>query len=77
MTKKNNSKVKDSYLEKIEKFKKYNKAYYDSSSPIVDDAVYDKLKIDILDLEKKYKFLKNKYSPSTNVGHKPSKNFKK
>ena len=39
MTKKNNSKVKDSYLEKIEKFKKYNKAYYDSSSPIVDDAV--------------------------------------
>ena len=65
MTKKNNSKVKDSYLEKIEKFKKYNKAYYDSSSPIVDDAVYDKLKIDILDLEKKYKFLKNKYSPST------------
>ncbi len=75
--KKNNSKIKDSYLEKIEKFKKYNKAYYDNSNPIVEDAVYDSLKIEILDLEKKYKFLKNKYSPSTNVGYKPSKNFKK
>ena len=77
MMKKNNSKVKDSYLKKIETFKKYNKAYYDSNSPIVDDNVYDSLKIDILDLEKKYKFLKNKYSPSINVGYKPSKNFKK
>ena len=76
MMKKNNSKVKDSYLKKIETFKKYNKAYYDSNSPIVDDNVYDSLKIDILDLEKKYKFLKNKYSPSINVGYKPSKNFK-
>ena len=56
MMKKNNSKVKDSYLKKIETFKKYNKAYYDSNRPIVYDNVYDSLKINILDLEKKYKF---------------------
>ena len=36
-----------------------------------------KLKKEILDLEKKYNFLKSKNSPSKNVGFKPSKNFKK
>ncbi len=35
------------------------------------------LKKNILDLEKKYKFLKSKDSPSLKIGHKPSKNFKK
>ena len=36
-----------------------------------------KLKKEILDLEKKYKFLKSKNSPSKSIGYKPSKNFKK
>ena len=35
------------------------------------------LKKEILDLEKKYKFLKNKNSPSKIVGYKPSKSFEK
>ena len=43
----------------------------------VADFEYDKLKISILDLEKKYKFLKSDKSPSLTVGFKPSKNFKK
>ena len=35
------------------------------------------LKNEIIDLEKKYNFLKNKNSPSKNVGFKPSKSFEK
>ena len=47
------------------------------SNPKVSDQQYDRLKNEILLLEKKYKFLKSKNSPAKAVGHKPSKNFKK
>ena len=68
--------VKD-YLNKIDLLNDYNKNYYDLSSPLVKDEQYDKLKKEILDLENKYTYLKNKNSPSKIVGYKPSKNFKK
>jgi len=77
MIKKNNLKIKEDYLKKIQIYKKYNEAYFNKSNPLVDDNVYDNLKNEILILEKKYPFLKNKESPSLNVGFKPSKNFKK
>ncbi len=77
MIKKDNSKIKKTYLEKIKILKKYNEAYFNKSNPIVEDNVYDVLKNEILDLEKKYIFLSSKDSPSTNVGFKPLKNFKK
>ena len=64
-------------LKKIKLFQKYNKHYYDLNNPLVDDFKFDKLKLEIIDLEKKYKFLKNKDSPSNSVGFKPSKIFKK
>mgnify|MGYP001242635024 FL=1 len=66
--------VKD-YLNKIDLLNDYNKNYYDLSSPLVKDEQYDKLKKEILDLENKYTYLKNKNSPSKIVGYKPSKNF--
>ncbi len=75
--KNDNLKVKKNYLEKIKKFQTYNEAYYNKSDPIVDDAIYDSLKNEILQLEKTYIFLRSKDSPSTNIGYKPSKNFKK
>ena len=75
--KNDNLKVKKNYLEKIKKFQTYNEAYYNKSDPIVDDAIYDSLKNEILQLEKTYTFLRSKDSPSTNIGYKPSKNFKK
>ncbi len=75
--KNSNLKVKKNYLEKIKKFQTYNEAYYNKSDPIVDDAIYDSLKNEILQLEKTYTFLKSNDSPSTNIGYKPSKNFKK
>ena len=77
MIKKNNLKIKEDYLKKIQIYKKYNEAYFNQSNPLVDDNVYDNLKNEILILEKKYSFLKDKESPSINVGFKPSKNFKK
>ena len=43
----------------------------------INSAVDDLLKKEILDLEKKYKFLKSDNSPSKTLGFKPSKIFKK
>ena len=63
-------------IKKISEIERYNRAYYDKNSPIISDSEYDSKKI-IIDLENKYKFLKNKFTNSNNVGFKPSKNFKK
>ncbi len=73
----NKKKVEKKYLKKINLLDQYNKNYYDLNSPLVPDNIYDKLKIEILDLEKNYIFLKSDKSPSKIVGFKPSKNFKK
>ncbi len=73
----NKKKLENEYLKKINLLDQYNKNYYDLSSPLVSDKIYDKLKIEILNLEKSYVFLKSDKSPSKIVGFKPSKNFKK
>ena len=72
-----NKKIEKNYNLKIKELQRLNKLYYDQSKPAVNDEQFDKLKNEILLLEKKYKFLKNKNSPSKIVGYKPSKNFKK
>ncbi len=69
--------IKKQYLKKISDLQRHNQAYYDKSAPLITDADYDKLKNDIINYEKKYKFLKNQNSPSLLVGFRPSKNFKK
>jgi len=65
------------YLKKIKELKKYDKAYFEKDSPIISDKDYDKIKLEILELEKKYKYLINKNSPSQKIGYKPSGKFKK
>jgi len=65
------------YLKKIKLIQKYNEFYYNKDSSIVTDYEFDQLKKEVLDLEKKYSFLKNKNSPSLSVGFTPSSNFKK
>ena len=72
-----NEEIKKNYLKKIKRFNAYNKNYYEKSKPLVSDAEFDELKIEILYLENKYDFLKNYNSPSKSVGFKPSKNFQK
>ena len=69
--------IKKIYQLKIEKFKEYNKLYYQDSNPVIDDREYDILKFEIIDLENKYSFLNKESSPTISVGYKPSKNFKK
>ena len=71
----NEKKIKQNYLNKIKELQKHNKLYYNESSPILSDKKYDELKKEIINIEKKYKYLRNNLSPSTNVGFKPSKNF--
>ena len=70
-------KINQKYLEKIRLLQKYNKHYYNLNKPSVDDSEFDRLKLEVVNLEKKYKFLKHKDSPSNSVGFKPSKIFKK
>ena len=72
-----NKLIEKEYLKKIDLFKKYNQSYYSDSISIISDEEFDILKKEILEIEKKYKLLKNKFSPSVSVGFKPSKNFKK
>ena len=72
-----NTKIKQDYQKKIDELKKHNKFYYENSSPVISDKEYDNLKRQILDLEKEYAYLESNFSPSKNVGFKPSKNFAK
>ena len=72
-----NKYIKQEYQKKINELKKHNKFYYENSSPVISYSEYDKLKKKVLNLEKKYNFLKSNFSPAKTVGFKPSKNFAK
>ena len=72
-----NDQIKNDYKNKIQLLKRYNKKYFDENLSVVSDAEYDLLKKEILSLEKNFLFLNHKDSPSSKVGYKPSKNFKK
>ena len=65
------------YNEKIKLINYYNKKYYNNNISKISDSEYDTLKKEILELERKYKYLNHKSSPSKIVGHKPSRYFKK
>ena len=67
--------IKKYYKKKINELKNHNKLYFEKSSPEISDSQYDKTKKEILDLEKKYSFLKSDLSPSITLGYTPSKNF--
>ena len=69
--------IKKEYQKKIDSFNYHSKKYYNENTSEISDTKFDQLKKEILQLEKKYNFLKSKKSPQTQVGYKPSKNFKK
>ena len=73
----NKNLIKKDYKKKIELFNKYNRQYYNENASEILDSDFDTLKKNIIKLEKKYSFLKSKKSPQTQIGHKPSKNFRK
>ena len=69
--------IRDLYKKKIKEFKHHNFLYFEKNNPKLTDGDFDKLKNEILELEKNYKYLNDKDSPSNSIGFKPSKNFKK
>ena len=75
--KKYNSKIIKDYNRKFQLLKKYNNSYYIKDAPIISDDKYDKLKIDLINLENKYKFLKKNNSVQNIVGAELSGKFKK
>ena len=52
--------IKQEYEQKIKILKKHNKYYFDEDNPRISDSEYDEIKNDVINLEKKYSFLKNK-----------------
>ena len=73
----NKNLIKKKYQKKIELFNYYNLKYYNDNISEISDSDFDNLKNEIIDLEKKYIFLKSNKSPQIQVGYKPSKIFKK
>tara|TARA_B100000886_G_scaffold237520_1_gene166376 strand:+ start:1253 stop:3271 length:2019 start_codon:yes stop_codon:yes gene_type:complete len=61
------------YNQKIKILRKHNKLYFSDDDPQISDSEYDKIKKEIFDLEKKYKFLKK----NNLVGSPPSNKFTK
>ena len=56
----NKNLIKKNYKKKVDLFNRYNKKYFDENISEISDSDFDKLKREILDLEKKYTFLKSK-----------------
>ena len=73
----NKAEIIKTYKKEIENYRKLNEAYYDKNKPLITDAEYDTIKFELIELEKKYKYLQDEFSPSNTVGFKPSKIFKK
>ena len=67
----------EKYKLKITSQKKHNNLYFNNDNPEISDAEYDILKIEILDLEKKYKYLKKLNFQKDIVGSPPTNKFKK
>ncbi len=65
------------YNNKISRLNEHNKLYFEKSNPKITDAEYDKLKNEILNLEKENPYLKNSNNSNIKVGYTPSKNFEK
>jgi len=69
--------VEKVYIKKVNELRKHDEAYFKHDNPIISDKDYDDIKAEIFNLEKEYKYLKNKNSPSQKVGYEPSGKFKK
>ncbi len=65
------------YKKKLNLIKKHNKLYYNEDKPEITDAKYDELKSEVLNLEKKNKFLSKLNLNENPVGFPPSSKFKK
>ena len=74
---KNKKKIQDEYKKKVNRLINLNKAYFDKDKPIVSDSEFDKLKQELINISKKYTFLKKIKDLNKIVGFKPSIKFEK
>lgn len=51
-------KIQSEYIKKINLLKKYNKFYFINDAPQISDSEYDKIKKNLLELEKKKSIFK-------------------
>ena len=49
--------IEKTYKNKINKLKKYDKAYFEQDSSLISDKDYDNIKQEIIEFERKYKYL--------------------
>ena len=72
------SKIINQHKKIIAEIKKHNKFYFDKDNPQISDANYDKIKLEAIELERKYPFLNSsKETLDQIVGAPPSNKFKK
>ncbi len=77
MKNKDKDRISKLYEKKIENFLKFNQAYFEKDKPLVPDFEFDNLKQELLQLTKKYKFLKKIKNLDNLIGSKPSTKFEK
>ena len=65
------------YKSKILNLNKHNNLYFNHDNPAISDAEFDKLKKEILELEKKFSYLKKLKINDAKVGSTPLNKFKK
>ena len=73
----NKNKVTNDFKKRVKEIKKHNNYYFKDDNPKISDAEYDKLKNEVLELEKKYTFLKKLKLLENSVGSTPSNKFQK
>ena len=72
------SKIINQHKKIIAEIKKHNEFYFDKDNPQISDANYDKIKLEAIELERKYPFLNSsKETLDQIVGATPSNKFKK
>jgi DNA ligase (NAD+) len=71
------NKIISNYRKKIKTLKRHNKLYFINDDPIIPDSEYDKLKREIIKLEKKHLYLKKIDSVDEIVGASLTNKFKK
>ena len=75
MNKKNN--LVKVYRQKVKNLKKHNKYYFIDDDPKISDDAYDKIKREIIELEKKHSFLIDENLTKNLIGAPPSNKFQK
>ena len=64
-------------FKKVKEIKKHNDLYFNFDKPKISDADFDKLKKETINLEEKYKFLKDLRLLNNLVGATPTNKFQK